>query len=159
MAAKESRSVIADAARLYDDDFYDWCISTAKLLRDGRLEEVDLEHVAEEIEDLGKSQHHALDSRTTIIILHLLKMRYQPERHTRSWEKTIVAQRVGIEALLDYNPSLRRFLVKLAGKAYNRAVKLAASETGLPRETFPSTCPFTAQEIFGDELLPRRVEQ
>jgi len=158
MAARESHSALADAARLYDADFYEWCMNTAKLLRDGRLEDVDLEHVAEEIEDLGKSQHHALDSRTTVIILHLLKMRYQPERHTRSWDKTIVTQRVAIEDLLRHNPSLRRFLAKVAGAVYDSAVKLAASETGLPRETFPSSSPFAAQEIFGEEQMPDRME-
>jgi len=156
MATRGTRSAVADAARLYDDDFYEWCIHTAKLLRDGRLEEVDLEHVAEEIEDLGKSQHHALDSRTTVIIQHLLKLRYQPQMRTPSWDQTIITQRVAIEALLDYNPSLRRFLAKLAGAAYNRAVKLAASETGLPRETFPPICPFTTREIFGDDIIPAK---
>ena len=153
MATRETRSAVADAARLYDADFYEWCMTTATLLRGGRINEVDLEHVAEEIEDLGRSQRHALDSRTIVIILHLLKMRYQQERRTRSWEKTIVTQQIAIADLLRQNPSLRRFLAKTPDSVYDSAVKLAASETGLPRETFLSSCPFTPQEVFGDDLI------
>ena len=153
MATRETRSAIADAARLYEADFYEWCITTATLLRDGRIDEVDLGHVAEEIEDLGRSQRHALDSRATVIIQHLLKLRYQPQMRTPSWDQTIITQRVAVRALLRNNPSLRRFLLKVADVVYDDAVDLAAGETGIPRETFPSSCPFTPQEVFGDDLI------
>lgn len=157
MATRESHSSLAgSSSRLYDTDFYEWCLKTAELLRAGRVNDVDMEHVAEEIEDLGKSQRHALDSRATIILLHLLKIRHQPGRHTRSWDKTIVTQRVAVRALVRNNPSLRRFLDEVSHDVYADAAELAASETGLPRETFPASCPFTAQEIFGEELAPTK---
>lgn len=154
MAARESRTALADtASQLYDTDFHEWCIKMAALLRARRIDEVDIEHVAEEIEDLGKSQQNELESRAAVIIQHLLKIRFQPERRTRSWDRTVATQRVEIERLLGGNPSLCRLLRGVQGSVYDYAVKLTAAETGLPRETFPSACPFTPKEIFGDELL------
>jgi hypothetical protein len=154
MAARESRTALADtAAQLYDTDFYEWCIKMAALLRARRMDEVDIEHVAEEIEDLGKSQQNELESRVAVIIQHLLKMRFQPEKRTRSWDRTVATQRVEIERLLGGNPILRRLLRGVPGSVYDYAVKLTAAETDLPRKTFPPVCPFTPQEIFGDELL------
>jgi hypothetical protein len=154
MAARESRTAFADtAAQLYDADFYEWCMKMAALLRARRMDEVDIQHVAEEIEDLGKSQHHELENRATVIIQHLLKMRFQPQKRTRSWDQTVATQRVAIRAVLRHNPSLRRFLTEIPGEVYRDAADLAESETGLPRETFPAVCPFTPQDVFGDELL------
>jgi len=155
MAARESRTTLVDAAaQLYDTDFYEWCIKMAALLRAGRIDKVDLEHVAEEIEDLGKGQYRELDSRTTVLILHLLKKRYQAGKQTRSWDQTIRDQRIEIRGLLRYNPSLRRALAGAPARVYDDAVDKASNETGLPADKFPQSCPFSPQEIFGAEFFP-----
>ncbi len=151
--AVETRPTIEDGAHLYDADFYQWCMTMAELLRRRLFEEVDIEHVAEEIEDLGKSQSHEIGKRVRVIVVHLLKLRYQPLKKTRSWEKTIGTQRIEIEEVLQDNPSLRRTLTQVPAQIYNVALRIAALETGLSRDTFPSECPFTPQEIFGEELL------
>jgi hypothetical protein len=155
MAARESPTTLPNAAScLYDTDFHEWCITMAERLRAGRIDAVDIEHVAEEIEDFGKSQYREMDSRTTVLILHLLKMRYQPDKNTRSWDQTIRDQRIEIRGLLRYNPSLKRALAGAPARVYRDAVDKAANETGLPEDSFPQSCPYSLHEIFGPEFFP-----
>src|ERR1051326_1673444 len=90
---------------LYDTDFAEWTRHNAELLRSGRVSEADLEHIAEEIEDMGKRERRTLHNRFVRLIEHLLKWHYQPERRGSSWRRTIVVQRIGIQRLLDANPS------------------------------------------------------
>src|SRR5919199_451354 len=84
-----------DEAALYESDFYGWCMREARLLREGRLAELDLPNLAEEIESLGNEQEHALEASLRVLLVHLLKWRYQPKRRTRSWAGTIVRERGG----------------------------------------------------------------
>ena len=78
-----------NAAEVYDADFYEWTVRNTELLRAGRASEADLEHIAEEIEDIGQNQRRQLVSRLVILIAHLLKWQVQPERRSRSWTLTI----------------------------------------------------------------------
>jgi hypothetical protein len=64
-------------AHLYDDDFYAWANEQAALLRAGRLSEADLEHIAEEIESMGRTEKRELISHLTVLLGHLLKWRYR----------------------------------------------------------------------------------
>ena len=77
----------------YDKDINAWAQEQARLLRAGRFEMLDIEHIAGEIEDVGKSEQRELASRMAVLLAHLLKWQYQPERRGASWEKTIKAQR------------------------------------------------------------------
>src|SRR5689334_12603416 len=94
-------------AHLYDTDFAEWTRHNAELLRSGRTHEADLEHIAEEIEDMGKRERRSLHNRCVRLIEHLLKWDYQPERRGSSWTRTIVLQRRAIRRLLEDNPSFR----------------------------------------------------
>src|SRR5713226_718431 len=94
-------------ASLYDQDFAVWTSETARLLRAGRFDEVDIEHVAEEIEDMGKRDKRELHSRLTVLLLHLLKWKWQPEKQTRGWQSTLLTQRAELGRLLEDSPSLR----------------------------------------------------
>ncbi len=92
---------------LYDQDFYAWSRQQAELLRAGRLAQADLEHIAEEIESMGKTEKRELVSRLTILLLHLLKWRYQPEGRGNSQRLSIANSRDEIADVLDDNPSLK----------------------------------------------------
>src|SRR5580700_9501678 len=94
-------------AELYDADFAEWTRQNAELLRSGCASEADLEHIAEEIEDMGKRERRSLHNRFVRLIEHLLKWRHQPERRGASWARTIIVQRRGIQRLLKENPSFR----------------------------------------------------
>ncbi len=71
-------------AELYDRDFYEWTQRNAELLRSGRAGEADLSHIAQEIEDMGTARKHALQSRLTPLLTHLLKLQFQPAMRARS---------------------------------------------------------------------------
>src|SRR6266849_1972761 len=93
-------------AELYEQDFYAWTQTTAALIRAGKWYDLDWEALAEEVESLGKSQHRELGSRLDVLVMHLLKWRYQPSEHSRSWRSTIRTQRRELRRLLQQNPSL-----------------------------------------------------
>ena len=91
---------------LYDQDFLEWTVRNSGLLRAGRFGEADIEHIAEEIEDMGKSQRRELGSRLEVLLAHLLKWQFQPGGRNSSWESTIRIQRTKIAKLLRDMPSL-----------------------------------------------------
>ncbi len=139
------------ATLLYKEDFYAWTQQVAQSLRAGTIEPAQFEFIAEEIEDLGKSQRRELKTRLAVLMAHLLKMRFQPERSSRSWENTIAIQRDEIRDLLEENPSLRPEIAQVQAKAYRKAALMAEAETELPKGTFPPLCPFVIDEILNDK--------
>jgi hypothetical protein len=142
------------AAQLYDIDFTEWTRHNAELLRAGRASEADLEHIAEEIEDLGKRERRSLHNRCVRLIEHLLKWQHQPERRGSSWTRTIILQRRTIRRLLGENPSLRAAFDEIVSEAYDDAAAVVAAVTNRPRNTFPDTCPFTADQLLTEGFLP-----
>lgn len=133
----------------YEKDINAWANEQARLLRAGRFELLDVEHIAGEIEDVGKTEQRELASRTAILLAHLLKWKYQPERRGASWEKTITAQRKEISYALEESPSLAPKLQepRWLDMVWSRAVAQAVNETGL--DCFPDECPWAVQ----DEVL------
>lgn len=142
------------SVELYDRDFYQWTLQNAELLRAGRAGEADLEHIAEEIEDMGKRERRELISRLSVLICHLLKWQAQPERRSKSWSATIAVQRKDLAKLLHEMPSLRRYLADNLNEAHERAVITASQETFLPMEDFPTTCPYPLDALLDAEFLP-----
>jgi hypothetical protein len=131
---------------LYDQDFYAWSREQAELLRAGKLVQADLEHIAEEIESMGRTEKRELVSRLTILLLHLLKWRHQPEVRGDSWRLSIANARDEIADLLDDNPSLKAQLASIMASAYRYARRKAAVETGLAEELFPVDCPWAFEQ-------------
>ncbi len=150
----EAKALNAPVAQLYDEDFAVWTEEMARLLRAGHLDEVDIEHVAEEIEDMGKSQRDEVLNRSTVLLFHLLKWKFQSEKRSGSWRATIRTQRDEIRRGLRTSPSLRRKLRESVAEVYQDALKRASDETGLPRRAFPAECPCTLDEILDPEFLP-----
>jgi hypothetical protein len=138
----------------YDADFFAWTIEQARLLREGALSEIDTLNLAEEIESMGKNNRRELGSRLVVLLMYLLKWCYQPNRRSPSWATTVRDQRDEIEELLADSPSLRSALEDTLSTVYARALRKAVSETGLPEATFPADCPFTAQQILSEDVLP-----
>ncbi|NER93857.1 MAG: DUF29 domain-containing protein [Symploca sp. SIO1B1] len=138
----------------YDLDFYAWLNKNVELLRGGRLAEIDVEHIAEELESMGKRDLRQLRSRLQVLVMHLLKWQYQPEKQSKSWLATIQHQRDEIEALLMDSPSLRGQLEPGLEMIYPKAVRDACRETDLPETAFPLSCPFEIKEILEQGFLP-----
>jgi hypothetical protein len=140
--------------QLYDQDFYAWANEQAGLLRAGRLSEADLEHIAEEIESMGKREKRELVSRLTVLLLHLLKWQHQPAFRSTSWRLTIEGQRNQLEDHLADNPSLKSSLDEATVSAYRNAILGAAQETGMDRSVFAVTCPWSFDQITDSTFYP-----
>jgi Domain of unknown function DUF29 len=143
-------------AELYAQDFYAWTQSTAALIRAGQWHELDPEALAEEVESLGKSDWRELASRIAVLLRHLLKWCYQPERRQRgrSWRSTIWEQRSRLRRLLRQSPSLAPLVPQTIQEEYAEARQRASDETGLPLATFPPACPWEAQEVLDVDFWP-----
>jgi hypothetical protein len=138
----------------YEGDFHAWSVEQARLLRAGEFSAIDIANVAEEIESLGRSDRREIRNRLTVLLMHLLKWRHQPEGRSTGWSGTIREQRRQIELLLEESPSLRPFIAGAFGQAYQDARETAAAETGLAETEFPLECPFAAAEILSRSFLP-----
>jgi hypothetical protein len=138
---------------LYESDFYGWTQRQAKALADRRLDALDWQNLEEEILSLGKQEYRELVSHLTVLIGHLLKWEYQPEKRSRSWFLTIREQRRAIKRHLRQNPSLRSRIPDALADAFEAGIDLALRETDLPIRVFPSRCPFEFEEILSDNFL------
>ena len=92
---------------LYEADFYSWTQQQAELIRQGRLGELDLDNILEEIEGMGRSEYRQLSHRLDILLMHLLKWAYQPEHRSSSWQGSIEEQRLRIRKVIKENPGLK----------------------------------------------------
>ncbi len=138
----------------YEKDVVAWANEQAALLRAGKLSAIDAQHIAEEIEDVGKSEQRELASRIAVLLAHLLKWQYQPARRGASWETTIKAQRLDVAYLLDEAPSLKPKLTDPAWMkvVWAKAVAQAVNETGL--DVFPEVCAWPVETILSQEFYP-----
>jgi Domain of unknown function DUF29 len=145
------------AVELYDRDFFEWTQYNAALLREGRLDEVDVEHLAEQVEDLAMPFRQELKNRLEILLQHLLKWQFLYEWREpgdRCWRVTIDLQRLEIKNLLEDMPSLRETLEENWHPAYRRAVSRAALESARPDDCFPASCPYTLEETLDQGFFP-----
>jgi hypothetical protein len=134
---------------IYQKDFYLWSQKTVELLRERKFSELDIENLIEEIESMGKSEKRELVSRLIVLLMHLLKWKYQPEKRSSSWIATINEQRRQIELLLEDSPSLKSVLEKSFDPSYQKARNDAASETNLAIGIFPEKSPFKIEDAIG----------
>ncbi len=141
-------------ATTYENDIVAWAKEQAYLLRSGQLSVLDIEHIAEEIEDVGKSEQRELASRMAVLLSHLLKWHYQPDRQGNSWQRTIKEQRKAVLRRLKNTPSLK---VSINNKewledVWGDAVLIAINETGM--DCFPEVCPWPIENLLSEDWLP-----
>lgn len=141
-------------SHLYEQDFYAWANEQASLLRSGQLFAADIEHIAEEIESMGKTEKRELVNRLSVLLLHLLKWQFQPERRGASWEVTIRNQRRALADHLADNPSLKAKFPEAVARAYEDARGEAYAETSIPERIFPAECPWTADQLMATDFWP-----
>lgn len=139
---------------LYEQDFNLWLETTIDFLREGKLLEVDHEHLIEELESMGRSEKNALKSNFRILLMHLLKWKYQSQKRSNSWRYTITEHRQRIRDSLENSPSLKPFLREIFEKCYQDSRRLAADETGLSINQIPPQCPFELDDILNLDYLP-----
>lgn len=140
----------------YETDVVAWASEQARLIRAGRFDLLDLEHIAEEIEDVGKSEQRELASRMAVLLAHLLKWEHQPARRSKSWQYTLTTQRKEVAYVISEAPSLR---TKFSDErwldiVWSKAKSQAESETGLDIDTFPEVCPWPISDVLSEGWLP-----
>ncbi len=138
----------------YHQDFYQWTLHNAVLIRQRKFSELDIDHLAEELESMGRSDKRELINRFAILLAHLLKWQFQPERRSNSWKYTIEEQRFEVTELLEDSPSLKPELQQKINRAYHKALLMAATETGLSKDKFPQKCPFSFTKALNLDFLP-----
>lgn len=139
----------------YEQDVNAWANDQARLLRVRRVDLLDIEHIADEIECVGKREQHELARGMATLFTQFLKWAHQPENRGVGWEKTIRAQRKELRYVLAESPSLATKLQNLIwlDMVWSRAVAQAVTETG--RDGFPVRCPWDIQsEVLCDAWLP-----
>jgi len=139
----------ATIASLFELDEIAWLEATAELIRQGRFQEVELNNLAEYLTDMAKRDRREVFSRLVVLLAHLLKWEYQPDRRVGSWQATILEQQRELRQLLD-SGTLRNHAASVFADAYKDARKQAAAELGLARTTFPDECPWDLDGILVD---------
>lgn len=142
------------ADTLYERDFFAWTQEQAEKLRARAHNEVDWENVAEEIASLGRSDKREMARRLGVLLTHLLKWQFQPEKRKGGWLSTIHEQRHQIEGLITESPSLRGLPAQALQSEYRFSRYKAADETGLPLQQFPVECPYRVEEVLDRDFLP-----
>lgn len=140
----------------YEKDIIAWANEQASFIRAGRFELLDLEHLAEEIEDVGKSEQRELENRMAVLLAHLLKWQYQPARRGASWEKTIKVQRTQVNRRIQKTPSFKHTLqdTEWWEDTWGDAITQASKETGIELTVFPESCPWTSEQILDQDFFP-----
>ncbi|MEM9732382.1 MAG: DUF29 domain-containing protein [Pseudomonadota bacterium] len=138
----------------YEEDGFLWHQEQVALLRAKRFDELDLENVIVEMEDMGNEKRNALMASYRVLLMHLLKWEFQPEKRLMSWFNTIYRERDNIEDRLDESPSLSGKREEFLDRTYTRAAKKAARETQLPLSTFPLRLPYTLEELDDPDFFP-----
>ena len=136
---------------LYEADETAWLEVMAELIRTRRYDELDYAHLGEYLSDMAKRDRREVMSRLTTLIAHFLKWQYQPQNRSGSWQATILEQAAELEALVE-SGVLRNHALAVLVDAYPKAVKRAAAETRLPKETFPADCPYALDELVSGEV-------
>ncbi|MBD2181728.1 DUF29 domain-containing protein [Planktothrix sp. FACHB-1355] len=150
-----SQASIATTKSLYDRDFYLWIQTTAEQLKKGQFNEIDIPNLIEEIESMGRSEKRELKSRLIVLLMHLLKWQYQPEKRSESWRSTISEQRICIEGLLEDSPSLQPLVSEVFDDCYQKSRLKASEETGIKLNFFPKESPFTLEETLKESFFER----
>ena len=137
---------------LYEQDFYLWTKAIIQHLKENRFNEIDIPNLIAEIESIGRSEKRELKSRLIVLLMHLLKWHYQPEKRSESWRSTITEQRICIELLLEDSPSLRPLFTEVFADCYDKACLKASQETGIKLNFLPQESPFSLDEVMNSGI-------
>jgi hypothetical protein len=138
----------------YDEDVYAWAFEQARFLREGRFDLLDIEHLADEIEDVGKAELREVVKQMSVLLAHLLRWYYLPIEHTVSRSAMVEVQRLRIAESFAESPSLRERIEEPGKRQLIWAEALAQAAADVERGDFPSDCPWVIANILSKGWLP-----
>ncbi len=139
---------------LYDSDFFAWTQEQARLLRERRWNDLDLENLVDEVESVGGSERREIRNRLTVLIAHLLKWKYQPGSRGPAWSGTIREQRSQLADILEASPSLRAYFSKQVAERHLSGRLDAAKDTGIAFGLFPDRLEFSEEQVLDPDFYP-----
>ena len=139
---------------LYETDFYAWTQEQARLLRERRWADLDLDNLVDEVESVGSSEKREIRRRMKGLLAHLLKWKLQPGYRGQSWKRTISDQRRQLAEIVEDSPSLRGYVLRETTEAHVGATLKASEETGLAIGLFPEQPVFTPEQVLDPEFFP-----
>jgi hypothetical protein len=171
MGEDDVEATMTDLKVLYEEDTVAWAENQAAALRavahGGSNQELDWENLAEEIEDLAKSQRRSLRGHIRNIIEHLIKLEHSPaDRPHRNWRVSIINSRIKADDRLAESPSLRPQLEDMIKEETGRGAKLAVAalqdrselsvslERALRTKSYLDLFSYTPEQILGDWFPP-----
>ena len=140
---------------LYEEDEHLWLTETIKLLKENRLERLDIENLIEELEDLSKRDKNQVESFLRQIIIHLLLLQYWTAEHEynyRHWQGEIATFRVQLNRALTTN--LKQHLSDNREDIYQESIFIVTQKTGLSLQIFPSICPYSLEHLLDKSWFP-----
>jgi len=141
---------------IYEQDYPEWLEITLNQLETHNLENIDWEHLTEEIAALGNEQKHKVESYLRQLIKHLLIYEYwEAEKYycSKGWIEEIDNFRSELDLLLE-SKVLYNHTIKILDKTYLKARNNAIRKSQLSAETFPESCPYSLTDILNPEWLP-----
>lgn len=144
----------SDQSNLYKTDYLAWIETTTEQLKQRDFAAVDWQNLIEEVEAMGRSERRSLENNLVVILLHLLKWQYQPERRSGSWKGSITEHRRRVRMALKESPSLKPYLSEILAECYADASRIASDETGLSIKALPVDCPYALAQILDVDFLP-----
>jgi hypothetical protein len=151
-------SIKNPSSDLYERDYYAWLQDQVQALREHRIEDVDWENVAEEIEGLSNSEQRAIESQLARLAEHLLKLQYargmSRDYHSRGWRLSVKSARFAINKLLKQSPSLRPKMVEMLPDAYYAGRLGALRDPELSEDEIPALSPWPLEQVIDDTFLP-----
>lgn len=141
-------------ANLYKADYLRWVETTIEKLKDRDFANVDWENLIDEIGDLARNERRTLSENLTVLLVCLLKWKYQPQLRSGSWKGRMVELRHYIRDDIEDSPSLEPYLEEVFNEGYEDAIEQAVAATGLPPETFPQACPYSISEVLDTSFFP-----
>lgn len=149
-----SNQSVPKSSNLYAQDYQLWLKHTINLLKNKKFLELELENLIEEIESIGRSDKNTLRSNLRMLLMHLLKYKFQPQNRSNSWLYTIYEHRQRLQEAFLNSPSLKSYYTEVFDICYQHARKEVSIETGLPLSIFPQDYPFSVDETLDFDFFP-----
>jgi len=149
-----AKETVAAEKPLYERDFVLCVDEQVRLLKEGRLEQLDVVNLIDEVEDLGIDEKDAVESNLVVVLKHLLKYQFQPRRRSRSWVSSIAEHRRRLRKEFEHAPSLRSYARARLEECYQDGCHQALIETGLAPDAVPNASPYTLEQALDPEFLP-----
>jgi hypothetical protein len=135
--------------QFYEGDEHEWIAAKISVLASGHFNRLDRANFIEYLTEMTVRDRRELQSRLIVLLHHLLKVRFQPKRPTRSWVTTIIEQQSEIHSIIDNVPALGPQAEAITATAYPDADRRAVRETGIEASRFPATLPRALPDALG----------